>query len=379
MTSTDLSERIPSGFEDLDEVLGGLMTGDNVVWVSSDGTLLAEVEDLLISAAPDKQTCVYVSAQSSRAEIKKLFGKDVGVIDAIPGSRFSDSAILEEAIIRAASDGASRIVIDGLESFAQRWGIDRATAFFRRVCPRLFDLGPIAYWRVSPRFRKSALEEIRKVTQCVFQLSTKQLRIIKAEGRPATIQGRLFHVSREGGTIRLKDERAQGRLAEGIQRLRAERHLSQADLAQLASVSASAISQAEAGQRGLSLETLLNLTSELGIGLDDLLENRQRAEYVLARRNRGPDMGASRFLLDDPSAGLRVYLVTLAPGERGTPPVKHKGAELILVARGLVLVDLGTSSPPVRAGDAILATRVPILSWRNLAPQRSILFWILRD
>jgi len=45
-----------------------------------------------------------------------------------------------------------------------------------------------------------------------------------------------------------------------------------------------------------------------------------------------------------------------------------------LVARGLVLVDLGDASPAMRAGDAILATRVPILSWRNLSPDASVLF-----
>ena len=164
-----------------------------------------------------------------------------------------------------------------------------------------------------------------------------------------------------------------------IRALRAERGLSQADVARLAEVSPSAISQAEAGQRGLSLDTLLTLTAGVGIGLDSLLENEERPDYTLARRDRGRELGESRFLLDDPAAGLRVYLVNLAAGEAGTPPVGHKGAELVLVARGLVLVDLGESSPAMRAGDAILASRVPILSWRNLSPDASVLFWILRD
>jgi hypothetical protein len=106
------------------------------------------------------------------------------------------------------------------------------------------------------------------------------------------------------------------------------------------------------------------------------LHNEQRPDYTLARRNRGPDLGHSRFRLDDPSAGLRVYFVNLAPGERKTPPVTHKGTELVLVARGLVLVDLGSASPRVRARDAILVTRAPIISWHNLSPGPSILFWI---
>lgn len=90
------------------------------------------------------------------------------------------------------------------------------------------------------------------------------------------MQGRLFRVSRGEDTVHLRSERALGRLAQGMRRIRAERSLNQAEIARLAEVSPSAISQAEAGQRGLSLETLLNLTNELPIGLDALLENKER-------------------------------------------------------------------------------------------------------
>ena len=57
----------------------------------------------------------------------------------------------------------------------------------------------------------------------------------------------------------------------------------------------------------------------------------------------------------------------------------HKGAELLVVAAGLVQVDLGTAAPVMRAGDAVLATRVAIESWRNLAGTPARLFWVLRD
>jgi hypothetical protein len=52
---------------------------------------------------------------------------------------------------------------------------------------------------------------------------------------------------------------------------------------------------------------------------------------------------------------------------------------MILVAQGLVQVDLGTATPVMRAGDAVLARRVAIKGWRNLLPQDARLFWILRD
>jgi transcriptional regulator with XRE-family HTH domain len=371
---------IRSGINDLDDILGGLLAGDNVVWVTDEHELFIRAERLMLAATPEGERAIHVTSRDTEARIRGPVGDRVEILDARPGSHMSDPVLLEQTVVTEVRDGATRVVIDGLAPFARQWGLERAVAFFRRVCPRLFDLGAIAYWRVSrTKLGSTAIDDIRKVTQCVFELSPKQLRIVKAEGHSALVQGRLFRVSVDGDSIHLHAERALGRLAEGLQNLRAERGLTQADLARLADVSPSAVSQAEGGQRGLSLDTLLNVTSSLGIGLDSLLENEQRPDHMLARRDRGPALGDSRFLLDDPSAGLRVYLVNLAPGEKGNPPVSHKGAELVLVARGLVLVDLGDSSPAIRAGDAILAARVPILSWHNLSPDASVLFWILRD
>ena len=375
-----LAHAIASGIDDLDVIMGGLLTGDNVVWVTDQQELFNRAVELMVAASPAHERILHVTGRESTAVVKARLGDRIQVLEVKIGSGLSDPAVLEQAIVTEARNGATRVVVDGLAPLASRWGLERAVAFFRRVCPRLFDLGAIAYWRVSrEKLGSPAIDAIRKVTQCVFELSPTQLRILKAEGRSAFMQGRLFRISIEDDNIRLHAERALGRLAEGLRALRAERRLSQADLARLAEVSPSAISQSESGQRGLSLDTLLTLTDNLGTGLDALLDNEERPDYFLARRDRGPELGDSRFLIDDPGAGMRVYLVNLDPGEVGSPPVKHKGTELVLVARGLVLVDLGDSSPAIRAGDAVLAARVPILSWRNLSPESSILFWILRD
>jgi transcriptional regulator with XRE-family HTH domain len=144
-------------------------------------------------------------------------------------------------------------------------------------------------------------------------------------------------------------------------------------------VSASAISQAESGRRGLSIDTLLLLADNLGITMDELLSVTQPGGYVLARRERVGRHAAVTPLLDDPKAGLRAYLVRLAGGESGRPPNAHKGAELILVAAGLVQLELGSDTPVLRSGDAALATTVPLSSWRNLTAEPAALFWIVRD
>ena len=148
---------------------------------------------------------------------------------------------------------------------------------------------------------------------------------MKAEGRGAALQGRLVRLQIADGSIRLESERALGRLGEGLRRLRAERHLTQGDLARLAGVSPSAVSQAEAGHRGLSLDTLLTLSEGLGVGLDELLVNEPVSDYVLARRERSGARLAETPLLDDPAAGLRAYLINLRPAPPARPPSPTKG------------------------------------------------------
>jgi transcriptional regulator with XRE-family HTH domain len=251
---------------------------------------------------------------------------------------------------------------------------------FTRTCPQLFDLGSIAYWRAPTRaLGSSFIESMRRVTQCVMQLERGNLRVLKAEGHRARAEGQLVRVESRDGTPTLSVERSLGRLASSLRRLRQERHLTQAALARLAGVSPSAISQAEAAQRGLSLDTVMTLADRLQLSMDEFLGRAGTADYVLARRDRVRTPGVVTPLLDDPASGLRAYLVNLPAGETGKPPMTHKGTELLVVAAGLVQVELGEAAPVMRAGDAVLVTRVAIEGWRNLAAEPARLFWVLRD
>jgi transcriptional regulator with XRE-family HTH domain len=370
-----------SGIPDLDELLTGLWTGDNVVWVTAPDSAIAAIErSYLLEGLLRGESCSYVTTERTPAKLRAEFGEELRILDARPGRPLADPASLEMRIVDDARQAGGRVVIDSLDAFVRRLGRARALGLFSRVCPQLYDIGALAYWRVTRAGSGAALVEgITKVTQCVLELGRTHLRVIKAEGRPGA-EGRLLHLRTDAdGTPRFEQEKALGRLGAGLRRVREERRLSQADLARLAGVSPSAISQAEAGHRGLALETLLTLVEGLGLGLDDLLAVRTASDYVLARRDRrGPPQGHVA-LLDDDTAGLRAYLVQLGPGQRGTPPVPHKGVELILVATGLVQADLGTATPVLRAGDAVLATRASVAGWRNLLGEPARLFWIIRD
>ena len=135
--------------------------------------------------------------------------------------------------------------------------------------------------------------------------------------------------------------------------MRDQRQLSQTALAQLAGVSPSAISQAERGQRGLSLETLLTLTAKLNITIDELPRGQISPGDRLGRRDdpSAPPVGIPMPLLDDPEAGLRVFLVRLAPNAFTTPTISHKGTEMVAVIAGPVQVQLTSGRPVVRQGE----------------------------
>jgi transcriptional regulator with XRE-family HTH domain len=378
MLSTD---RVPSGVPDVDDLLGGLILGDNVVWVLDDVDVVRRLEDAMLGEAVARgEGCFYVSAAGDPAKLAARLGPGVTVLDARPRGRYGDAAVLETAIIEGArSQPPGYVVVDGLQEFSRRWGAAKAVAFFSRVCPRLFDLGAVAYWR-APRadLGRSFIEQITNVTQCVLEIGDGHLRVVKAEGRPASVQGRLLRLHVTDGELHLEDERALGRLGRGLERVRRERNLNQSDLARLAGVTPSAVSQAEAGRRGLSLDTLLLLSERLGMGLDELLAAAPAGGYVLARHPR-TRADATTALLDDPKAGLRAYLVRLGPGESGAPDFLHKGVELVLVASGLVQLTIGEDTPVLRAGDVVLATTVAVSGWRNLMNGPALLFWVLRD
>jgi transcriptional regulator with XRE-family HTH domain len=217
------------------------------------------------------------------------------------------------------------------------------------------------------------------VTQCVLAVGAGRLRVAKAEGRPPGVQGSVFRYRLGDGRPVLAP--AAARLGAALVDLRRERRLSQGELARLAGVSASAISQAERGRRGLSLETLLDLTSRLNMTLDELLRGQEAPGYRLARRDDPHQSTLDRLvpLLDDPRAGLRAYVLRLSPGGSATPGFAHKGVELVAVARGLVQVVLATGRPVLRPGEALTADTSGVSEWRNLTDREAMLFWVLQD
>ncbi|MEO6122560.1 MAG: XRE family transcriptional regulator [Ilumatobacteraceae bacterium] len=370
---------IESGCESLDDVLSGLIPGDNVVWVSERDAQYSFLEQAFMVASARSHPTTFVAV--SQAEMARDLPDGVERIDATAASMLGNPLPLADEIERRLAVGGTQcLVFDGLDICAHRWGADEAVRFFSRVCPAMLQWGAVTYWRIPRSVGATFVEQLRQVTQCLLELRGDRLLVLKAESRPGSVPGSTYSVA-VGDTVKFSASPAAGRLARGVLAVRKDLGLTQSQLAAIAGITPSAVSQAEAGTRGLSVDTLIALSDRLGVTLDRLVSSQPSAGYQLARhdRSRAVLAGGVIPLADDSSIGLRTYLVSLGGGERGVPPHVHKGVEVVAVVKGLVQVEAGDDTPVLRAGDSLLADTVSIRSWRNLRPDTAAFYWILRD
>ena len=378
------NETASTGVAELDRALDGLYWGDNVVWVweSSEPSSQGLFYDAIARRHEDFGRTGYVVASSDPAEVKARWPW-IEILDARKGAPLASPRSLLEAI-RAFSVRARRplLLFDSLEPLCSRWGMRTAGDFFGRCCPMLLDLGAIAYWSLPGASHYRTLHrEIEQITQCIIVVGESRIRISKAEGRPPGVQGQLFRYVVQDGTPLLEPAQAVARVGAALRAYRLRRELSQSDLARLAGVSPSAISQVERGERGLSLETLFTLAARLNITLDELLGGEVTPDYRIGRRHSpgGTPGGSVRPLLDDAETGMRAYLVSLPRSATVEAPFTHKGSELVGVVSGLVQVLVGSGRPVLRRGETLLASRRGIDGWRNVGESDAQCLWVLRD
>jgi transcriptional regulator with XRE-family HTH domain len=366
-----------TGVPSLDRALGGLHWGDNVVWELEDG---ANIEPFVAavtatSAGFDGMAHVAMADGDGRPQLERIDARD-GTALAQP------QALLAAVRTWCAARPRSFVLFDPLETMAERWGDQTARRFFQRACPMLLELGAIAYWSLAGGWRTRQLRRtVDEITQCILVLGRGRMRIAKAEGRAVGVQGSVYDYAVQDGAPALSAAPAATRVGSALRTLREERGITQTELARTAGISPSAISQAERGKRGLSVDTLLTLSDRLGMTLDELLQGSHSPGYRLGRRDhpRTQTEEAIFPLLDDPRAGLRVHLVSLPPGGSADAEPGHKGVESVAVASGLVQVLLGSDRTVLRRGEAMLATRSGVTGWRNLGDVPALVFWTLRD
>jgi len=383
MLGSMANESTGTGVAELDRALDGLYWGDNVVWVWEGSEPHQRLfYDAIAQRRDDFGAAGYVVVSSDPAKVKARWPW-IEILDARAGTPITSPRQLLEAVHHFCTRAPRPLLLfDSLAPLADRWGMQIASGFFGHCCPMLLDLGAIAYWSVPGASQYRAMHrEIEQITQCIIVVGEGRLRISKAEGRPPGAQGQMFRYSVKDGRLQLQPTQAAARVGAALRAYRLRRDLSQSDLARLAGVSPSAISQVERGERGLSLETLMALSGRLNVTLDELLGGEVTPDYRIGRRHGlgNAPAGSILPLLDDAEAGMRAYLVSLPRSATVEAPFAHKGAELVGVVSGLVQVLLSSGRPVLRRGETLLASRRGIDGWRNMGEGDAQCLWVLRD
>jgi transcriptional regulator with XRE-family HTH domain len=367
---------VSSGLDALDGVLGGLYWGDNVVWQLDAAPVAPFYTAIAVQGdAFETRTLVSMGTPAEAFDVPGL-----GLLDARAGTPLEQPGDLLREIHRICHPRARRLLLfESLDEMVRHWGPSGARGFFARCCPLLLEVGAVAYWAMSRDTPQTVRETVEAVTQCVLRVDERSVRVAKAEGRDERVRGSVLHWHLEDGGLVMAPAELVGRIAASLRALRRTRELSQHDLAELAGVSASAVSQAERAERGLSLATLVRLSSALGITIDELLRGEDPELYRIGRRTEDPGRGFERTmtLLEGADSDLRIELVHLSSHDAGTPPMQRKGTGIVAVVNGLVQVQVGGRTPAVRRGEVLVADSERVEGWRNLGQAEAVLFWIV--
>jgi transcriptional regulator with XRE-family HTH domain len=358
-----------TGIRELDDVLGGLYWGDNVVW-ELDG---APVAPFYRAVADGHQFDSMLVVTLGRAV--NTYG--------IPGLTVVDrqrpAELLAELHRRCRPRARRLLLFTPMETMIAAWGPTSAREFFARCCPMLLELGAIAYWSLDAHGEPATVRKtVEAVTQCVLRVDARTVRVVKAEGHTDAAAGAVLAWHEEDGLPVLSSPELIGRVAGSLRELRRSHSLSQHELGDLAGVTASAISQAERAERGLSLATLVRLSEAFGVTIDDLLHGGGQASYRIGRRGDGPgDVFEHTLTPLADSPDLQVALVRLGARESSVPATTRHGRAIVAVAGGLVQVVVGERTPTLRHGEVLVTDSAQVQAWRNLGQAEASLFWIV--
>ncbi|MGH2968904.1 MAG: helix-turn-helix domain-containing protein [Solirubrobacteraceae bacterium] len=379
MLERDTSEpRVSTGLDPLDAVLGGLYWGENVVW-QLDGAPVEPFYHAIASQSRVFETKLVVTL----GEAVNTYGvPGLGVMHPAPcDETLQPGALLREIHRLCHRPGRRLLLFESLDGMLRTWGTAGTRKFFTRTCPLLLEVGAIAYWAMSARDTPSELREtVVAATQCVLRVDERSVQVVKAEGRADAVIGTVLHWHEEDGRPVLAPPEIVDRVAASLRAIRHARELSQHELGDMAGVTASAISQVERTERGLSLATVVRLSAALGVTIDDLLRG-EESGYRIGRRPDDPRRGIEHTLtlLGEAGSDLRIDLVHLDPRQSGGPVLAPApaGTGILAVATGLVQVRVAGQTPAVRHGEVLVADSGRIEGWRNLGQTDAVAFWIV--
>lgn len=428
----DNSAIVSTGIRYLDELLGGLFIGDNVIWYDDAGSLAgAFCHNFLQSSQNLNKDVIYVSFDRSPKNLIDKLGPlaasdRLTLIDCFTFGKGAGSAVFLKFYedqgaswpcqivcvedpknthnvmeifynVHARLKGDVRFIFESLTGMQELWqGEDQILNFYAHSCPRLYELNTVAYWLIEKRAHSSRLRaQINQIAQVVIDLSVKRgktaLTLIKAEKRhlpspntPYDYWAKDMQVSFEAEAHPVSRIDVGSRLKE----LRTRQGLSQSELARQVGVTASTISQVEGNLIYPSLPALLKLAEVLGVEVGQLFQESARIHRKIhftagdAMDIRSPDFpralaAGKRLLPVNMDADAEPYLIEIPPGlTLQSHFFAHKGQEFGYLLSGELSLTVNSTDYTLKSGDLIYLTSETPSLWINAGLETARLLWV---
>jgi transcriptional regulator with XRE-family HTH domain/KaiC/GvpD/RAD55 family RecA-like ATPase len=398
--------KIYSGINDLDNLIDSLYVGDNVVWEVEAGTSSEIfVLNFIRQSFSDDHNVIYISFNKSPHTILQQIGGSLPsgnfvLLDCFTsGKGKSDKAFTkfyemntDNNIIKVDDprnidqvttflntledkfQSGGRYVFDSLTGMQDLWGDENRTyKFFTYLCPRLYDLGTVAYWLLEKDAHSQKFKaNLRHITQVVLDLYKRKdklwIKALKLEGRPnrEAFNPHSYAISEQTVSITSVKKEPSFDIGSRIKELRAKAGMSQKELAEKIDLTPSFISQMESNQIIPSLNSFIQICKALGVSLSDTLGQRADEAQWLIRKEK---IFSSPVLNE---SGLRGFSVVKNSNMEGTlvliePYVKVKsqflakdGGKLLYVLKGDISLTIDGKGAVLRPGDCVyLEDEVP--------------------
>jgi transcriptional regulator with XRE-family HTH domain len=392
--------KILSGINDLDNLIDSLYVGDNVVWEVEAGTSSEIfVENFIRQSLMESQNVIYVSFNKSPHSIFQQIGEipskeNFVLLDCFTSGKGKNDRTFTKFyetqkftnVVKVDSPGdianfttvlnsiednlpsQTRYIFDSLTGMQDLWGEESNTyKFFTYLCPRLYDLGTVAYWILEKEAHSQAFKaNLRHITQVVLELYKKKdklyIKALKLEGRHSreAFKPRPYEI--DGKRISITPTRKEPSFDIGtrIKELRIKIGMSQKELADRVNLTPSFISQLESNHISPSLNSFMQVCSALGVSPTEMLKEKKSkgVEWLIKKEQvfSNPLLSENglkcfNIIKNGNMSGALLVLEPYTEVERHFIPAE--GKKLIYVLKGSISVVINGKGEVLKSGDSI--------------------------
>jgi len=421
---------VSSGVSQFDNLLGGLLIGDNVIWYDDAGSLASLFcLNFIRESKEQRKAIIYVSFdRSPKTVIEELgplaenpqltlldcftYGKGDGSevfsrfyerddqplpCNVLKMEKPSKPAQVMDAIynLHQTLEGDVRLVFESLTGMQELWGSEEnILKFYSRSCPRLYELDTIAYWVIEKGAHSSRLRaSINHIAQVAVELNLNRgkssLTVLKADKRnPAILDkpqgywtsGLEANFESAQGTARRSD------LGLRMKDLRKKKGMSQKELAGLVGVTPSTISQIESSTIYPSIPALFKIGEVLGVEISAFFQSpAETGRPVFSGEGvavnfpdlpKGSIQGWQLSPLDFEGKAEPYLLEIEANKKLAAHFFAHKGEELGYLLEGELKTVINNTAYTVKAGETIYLKADNPAEWTNPGSDTARLLWI---